>query len=136
MQDEANNNPMRDAPTDNNDQQAVTDPRSWRNWPRCPECTTHRSARCGVCGSIGVSFRLASVDTDEPPSRVLLMCPTCDDHFRPEFERYCQRCSHDFDDGFETDAENGSTDRAMILIAGLLAVCLALGGYFWWLLRS
>src|SRR3569623_185587 len=128
--------PMGTPSADSNDgESAHTDARSWRNWPRCPECTAHRRVRCGVCGSIGVSFRLASVDTDESPSRVLLMCPTCDDHFRPEFERYCERCSHDFGDGFEIDAEDGSTDRALILIAGLLAVCLSLGGYFWWLMR-
>jgi hypothetical protein len=39
--------------------------------------------------------------TLEPPSSTLLLCPTCDEPFHPQYLRRCEWCGHEFSDGVE-----------------------------------
>ncbi len=69
------------------------------------------------------------------PVGLMLMCPTCDEPFAPEFPRRCAWCDHEFDDGYEVDhfhdeppEEVGS--RVLLVIFFLMALLLAVVFYF------
>jgi len=68
----------------------------------------------------------------EAPPR-MLMCPTCDEPFVPEYPRRCEWCGHEFDDGFDPDARQliePISRRAIAVIFTLLALLAALLVYF------
>ncbi|MCC9605120.1 hypothetical protein LOC68_24550 [Blastopirellula sp. JC732] len=69
---------------------------------------------CPACGEASEEFSLAAYQSqgaEPPPSSLpildlsdvheypLLVCPTCDDHFHPQFYQQCAWCGHEFDDG-------------------------------------
>ncbi len=114
-------------------------------WPQCPECDSPRPTRCPICGTIGSDFPQAdpqfvgTPDSDEPaepkPPGLVLMCPTCDEPFVPEFPRRCAWCDHQFDDGFDVDQfddqppeEIGS--RVLAVVFFLMVLLLAVAAYF------
>ena len=79
------------------------------------------------------------LDADEldeiEPVGLMLMCPTCDEPFAPEFPCRCAWCDHQFDDGYEVDEfhdeppeEIGS--RVLLVIFVLMALLLAVVAYF------
>jgi hypothetical protein len=110
----------------------------WADWPKCPQCGERRAVRCSVCGSSGTSFPLADIEETAAGQRVLLVCETCDDHFRPDFFRQCHRCGHDYGDGFEVERQWAPIElnARTWLVLGMLAVCAALFiGYFVWLMN-
>lgn len=127
----------------------IDDETTWHNWPRCPECDARRQTICPICHVAASEFALAEYNppaekllsrggaVDELP---LLMCPTCDEAFTPRFYRRCAWCGHDFSDGIEVGAEHEEKPevlnaRVWVAIGGLIAVCAAILGYFWWLMR-
>lgn len=125
--------------------------RLWNDWPTCPGCENRRMTNCPGCGEASEEFRLApyqSQGAEPPPSSLpildlseddrypLLVCPTCDDHFRPQFYQQCAWCGHEFGDGQrlgagEREVEPEMTSREWWTIWGLAA--LALGGLIWFL---
>jgi hypothetical protein len=125
-------------PTPDDDSAADTAPAVWADWPKCPGCGERRQARCSVCGSCGVDFPLADIEEGKAQPIVLLICESCDDHFRPEFFRLCHRCGHDFGDGIEVGASQTHADenrRVWLVLVALLAGGLVLVAYFAWLMR-
>ncbi len=69
----------------------------------------------------------------------MLMCPTCDEPFVPEYPRVCEWCGHEFPDGFEPELlvkPQRIGGRAILVMAGLLTVAFVIMGYFALLLRS
>ena len=69
--------------------------------------------------------------------RLVLVCPTCDEPFVPEFSRRCEWCSHQFEDGIEISTGSATVEQissqAIAVALGLLALLLALAGYFAWI---
>jgi hypothetical protein len=115
----------------------------WNEWPVCPQCQARRSVRCGICHSAGTEFALASIfDRSEGRGgkvEVLLICPSCDDHFRPEMFRLCPECGYDYGDGLETETETArstvdsglSNPRLWVVVGGLGALAAAMAAYFY-----
>ena len=75
---------------------------------------------------------------DQGSPVVLLMCPTCDEPFTPEYPRVCEWCGHQFENGFEmgmpTDPVEQLEPRVVVVIAALLALMLVLAVYFMFVL--
>ena len=138
-----------------------TEERTWSAetiaaWPVCDGCQRPRHTMCEICGTAGSDFPLADMPpaqamTDEALSGeagpvLMVLCPTCDEPFVPEFLRRCQWCDHDFGEGRDYDlapdgdmAPDGSVTsqllenlnhRALGLAVGVLAVLVALAVYF------
>jgi hypothetical protein len=96
----------------------------------------------------GNEFRLAEYNPPAPSlasstspeeERPLLICPTCDEAFTPQFYRRCPWCNYQFDDGLETrlheEKLEGFGGRVWLAVFGLVAVLAIIAGYFWWLTR-
>ena len=106
-----------------------------------------KSASCG-CASGGCASGEGAEEPEEPleepadvePPGLMLMCPTCDEPFAPEFPRRCAWCEHEFEDGFEVDQfdEQPSEEvggRVMLVVFCLMALLLAVLVYFVLLVR-
>ena len=106
---------------------------------------------CG-CGSGGCSGGPSAVpvedglseaaggETSEPseveaeaPSLVLV-CPTCDEPFVPQYSLGCPVCYHEFPDGYTPDPPSAAREpissRAIAVIVGLVGLLLAVFLYF------
>ena len=94
----------------------------------------HRTSarKCSAC-SPSEPDELANNDQD---SVAMLMCPVCEEAFTPVFYRWCQQCGHDFGDGLlvQTPEPDELTDRALIVLAGMIGLFIALITYFWWII--
>ena len=125
-------------PQSDEDVADIQSPQAWQDWPICSQCQERRQARCPVCGSAGTAFPLADIEQHGGQSRVLLICATCDDHFRPEFYRVCHRCGHDYGDGIEKAGAvlpADDTRRVWLLMGVLVAAGLAMAAYFTWVMQ-
>jgi hypothetical protein len=110
----------------------------WKEWPVCPQCQTRRQVRCGICGSPGTDFPLADISDSGGEQLVLLICESCDDHFRPQMFRLCHRCGYDYGDGILLDEPSRPIDyspRLWIVVGGMVAVGLLLAWYFYTVMR-
>lgn len=108
------------------------------SWPECPVCQEPRSARCTVCGESGTSFEFADSDQPRADGQTYLVCSICDDHFVPEWYRFCPRCGHDYGHGIEagrTVMAREDTGPYWVVVAVLAAGLGLFGAYFAWLLR-
>jgi hypothetical protein len=119
---------------------AVTEPpdTSWKDWPVCPRCQTRRQARCSICETAGTDFPLAAIEERDGQSLVLLICETCDDHFRPEFFRLCHACGHDYGEGVavgDSEAAEITSVRTWIVLGCLAALAVVTWAYFYVLWR-
>lgn len=102
---------------------------------------------CPACGEASEEFRLAPYQSQgaqpEPSSLPILdlsvddryphlVCPTCEDHFRPQFYQQCAWCGHEFDDGKQVVVKQTGGEmsrREWWTIWGLAA--LAMGTLIW-----
>lgn len=77
----------------------------------------------------------AGQEPDAAPA--MLMCPTCDEPFTPEYPRRCEWCGHEFADGVEIELRPspvGQVNRRVIaVVMALLALAVALAAYFMFL---
>jgi hypothetical protein len=113
-------------------------PDLWQDWPLCPECQTPRQVRCPICGAVGTKFPLAAIEERQGRKRVLLICDSCDDHFRPEFYRRCHQCGHDYGNGISVDAPSEPVDdssRAWIVLAAITLGGALLAAYLYYIVR-
>jgi len=110
---------------------------SW--WPRCPGCGAPRIVQCHYCGTAGTGFRLADEAEREPSleqSRLLLICPTCDEPMAPEYLQACEWCGHGFADGVSPPQDAFRTEwtwRLVIAAVALVAIVAGMAAYFAWL---
>ncbi len=117
---------------------AEPEPAVWQDWPICPQCGARRQVRCSVCGLPGINFPLAAIEERDGEPMVLLICQSCDDHFRPEMFRLCHQCGYDYGAGLSVDGVEspGETNfRLWLVMGGLGLVAAALAGYFYALWR-
>jgi Zn finger protein HypA/HybF involved in hydrogenase expression len=120
--------------------EALSEPEvaEWQEWPVCPQCQAKRSVRCPICHSSGTEFALAAIEERGGQTQVLLICPSCDDHFRPELFRLCPQCGHDYGDGLSVgsaaDGDQGSV-RLWVVMGVMGAIAAAVGAYFYVLWR-
>ena len=143
--DRAAGRPTEDVDTERSEEHGGDDISS-EAWPQCPECDTLRPATCPYCKTTGTDFRPADLDFLDSADQILpanlppmiLMCSFCLEPFAPGFPRRCTGCDHEFDDGVEIDdpgekppEELGA--RVFAVVFGLLALGVALGVYFMWL---
>ncbi len=114
-----------------------TDEGEWKEWPHCPGCGTRRATFCKICGTRGVDFLRGYLpaETHRDDSPPLLLCPTCDEGFVPEFHRHCQRCHHNFDDGLDSFRNRPSLEVRIARIVGTSLIVAFLFG-LWMLRRS
>ena len=129
---------------------APAESRRWDAWVACPQCGEPRPTYCPGCDTRGTDFPLAEFVTggdegnaegenaeggqpiqlvadgrEQPGESVQLICPVCDDVFRPKFHRRCARCGHDFGNGLEV-AKSPADDELNSRAASLLGVLLIL----------
>jgi hypothetical protein len=78
-------------------------------------------------------------ELDDKPERIVLMCPTCDEPFMPEFPRDCAMCGHRFPDGFEVELRPAPPEqigsRVIAMIVGMAALLISLVCYFVWIVK-
>lgn len=103
---------------------------------------------CG-CGSGGCSSGSSASDADQAaacapdaaaldPSQpegdlpLMLVCPTCDDPFVPEYARRCPSCGHEETDGYESEPQRREpiSPRAIAAILALFALAVGFVVYF------
>jgi hypothetical protein len=74
-------------------------------WPKCPSCSRPRHTTCPVCQTAGSDFIPAfdpvGPDNEGEPDQqhALVICPTCDEPFRPVYLKRCEWCGYRFADG-------------------------------------
>ncbi len=125
----------------------------WSAWPLCPQCHASRRTLCPDCVVPSDSFALADkgptnspeeasggevITATESPDEVLLICPTCDEAFAPQFERRCHACGHDFGTGTEyvEEVTEEMNYRVVLAVAGMLLLAGGLLAFFALALRK
>lgn len=109
----------------------------WQDWPVCPQCKARQTTVCPLCGEHGDDFSLAEwqgrTAGSKIPNDVLLVCPTCDEVFKPQFYRDCPWCGHHFGAGLEPQApaEELNAGVTVAVVLAFFAVLLYL-----WLITS
>ncbi|REK19040.1 MAG: hypothetical protein DWQ37_02440 [Planctomycetota bacterium] len=119
-------------------------------WPVCIHCGRARTTRCPVCSTSGEHFEQAfmphvPIEGASAPERALVICPTCDEAFAPEYLSRCEWCGHQFSDGIAPPPEDFAPPvpsafaeiglRAVAMAAVLVALMGALAGWFYFVLR-
>jgi hypothetical protein len=124
-------------------------------WPTCPSCRRRRLTSCPVCETAGTHFDEAFLpdatpEDDQPAgggraNPLLVICPTCDEPFRPRFPARCEWCGYRFGESQEPSAtgqrpvppaEPQINRRVVIVIVGMLASMGALLGWFYYILHD
>lgn len=101
----------------------------WTEWPNCPKCLTRQTAICRHCGECREDFALAEWQGERDPDKPLLVCPTCDDVFVPQFYRDCPWCGYHFGSGLAPQNLVEAVNYRMVF--GVAIAALAVLGYLW-----
>jgi hypothetical protein len=67
-------------------------------------------------------------------ARALLLCPTCDEPFAPQYLRQCEWCGHEFADGYEIVSPSAAPEtqlnaRVQVTIVAIVVLAIALAAY-------
>jgi hypothetical protein len=94
------------------------------------------SCSCGPggCAPAAQQTEVPAADEAESESPApLLMCPTCDEPFTPQYPRLCEWCGHEFPDGYEVELPQDPAEqinsRVIAVIVALLLLALAMAAY-------
>ena len=83
-------------------------------------------------GLSGEASPLSEPEAAEP--QLVLVCPTCDEPFVPQYSLGCPVCYHEFPDGFTPDPPRAPREpisaRMVAVVAGLVGLLLAVFLYF------
>jgi Putative prokaryotic signal transducing protein len=130
------------------------EPDQGTQWPACPSCRRPRLTSCPVCETAGTQFDEAflpessqdNAAAENDRGALLVICPTCDEPFSPQFPPRCEWCGHRFSDSPEPRPEDlpASTTpaafeintRVLLVVAVLVASMAALLGWFYFVLHS
>lgn len=107
-------------------------------WPRCPGCGAARVTTCPACKTSAAAFPPAdashlAAEAPQDSDQALVLCPTCDEPFAPQYLKRCEWCGHEFDDGIEPTPEPSSERinvRMLLVMAAVAALCVGLLAYF------
>lgn len=93
------------------------------------------SCECGA-GGCGARQDEAPCPPLLPPSPSLLICPTCDEPFSPEYLQRCEWCGHVFEQGVAVVEEEPEEINAVTIafVLGLALLLFGLGSWFLYLL--
>ena len=79
-----------------------------------------------------LSGQTASAETPDAP---MLLCPTCDEPFTPQFANRCRGCDHAYPDGYEDchaeRAAEGVNQRVLLCLGGIVLFSAGALLYFW-----
>jgi hypothetical protein len=86
----------------------------------------------GSCSCLGTDKHPVSQSPPKQDSKVIrgqllmLLCPTCDEPFAPEYLRRCEWCNHEFGDGIEPPqtARDDQINNRIVIVIILLALFL------------
>jgi hypothetical protein len=114
-----------------------------------PSAEAFSGCSCGPggCGTHGVEVEgepSAADEKDEAAASILaasapmLICPTCDEPFHPQYLRRCEWCGHEFPDGMENPTPEEEVQepfnwRIAYVIYALALVVIGLALYLWWM---
>lgn len=122
------------------------------HWPACPSCGRPRLASCPVCETAGTHFDEAFLPEGLPPDETsepgdaarprMVICPTCDEPFAPQFPPRCEWCGHRFADSPEPAEPvpapavvSDFNGRVVLVVVGLVVSMAALVGWFYYILH-
>lgn len=105
--------------------------------PSCPDCGRARTTVCPFCETVSSRFIHAdTIESDAGAEEALVICPTCDEPFVPQYFRRCEWCGHDFGSGAEPPQIVRASEREpvnwRVVVAGLAgtAIIAAIVAYF------
>ena len=94
---------------------------------------------CGPCGCTAgqaagdrtpTAGADASAEASQAADRPMLICPTCDEPFVPQYLRWCEWCGHEFPDGIELppapEPGEGLNGRLLLMALALAVVLVAI----------
>ena len=144
-----------------NERQSQEAGETLHEWPCCPNCRAPRITHCPVCKTTGSDFPKADPEFvwgmglneiqegddheehDDRNESLVLMCPTCDEPFLPEFSNRCAMCGQQFADGFDVDEVELQSarceqigSRVIALLIGMGVFLVALVVYFMWVIKA
>lgn len=89
---------------------------------------------CPVCKTSGSHFPWADPESQPADSaRPMVLCPTCDEPFTPQYLRRCEWCNHDFGEGLEPEHDHDAesiSPLAVALLLGGVALIVAILVYY------
>ena len=108
--------------------------------PGLPECGEASGPCCGPggCHSEHVQDEdpepEAESEPTSPAAAPMVLCPTCDEPFIPQYLLRCEWCGHEFPDGVEldrpTEMEDSFNPRIAIVIVAILLLSVGAIVYF------
>jgi hypothetical protein len=107
------------------------------HWPTCPSCSRRRHTSCPICETSGTDFEQGYMPTTTAASdtvasdtgALLVLCPTCDEPFEPQFPSRCEWCGYRFADGHELTVRRGDDVEVNLRLwaAGICLVIVVMG---------
>jgi hypothetical protein len=133
------------------DEEGALELAPWLSWPQCPICARRRQARCPTCGFADDDFPLADYQEFGADWRgasngdlhfaeaedVLLMCPQCEEAFRPRFYDRCAACGYEYGEGVRMDLAlpDDFSPRVVWAVAAMFAIAITIYAWFWAILH-
>ena len=116
-------------------------------WPECPSCHRPRLATCPVCETSGTNLTAAFMPETtraDDYEQLLVLCPTCDEPFVPQFPARCEWCGHRF--RYEHELQSADVPISpnfasqlsgpiATVVVGLVLVAALVFGWFYFVLR-
>lgn len=110
-------------------------------WPCCPNCGQRRHTSCPACETAGTTFPPGFMGGEPADgqhadrTKLVLVCPICDEVFVPEFLARCEWCGHQFGDGREAlpaelSEPSEFNGRALAVLAGIVITVAAMIAFF------
>ena len=101
-----------------------------------PACSCGHGG-CTPAGLVDNNEPVIAADLPPPePPQTMLLCPTCDEPFVPDYPRRCVWCGQQFQSGFEVDPTGepgaftqGFDARLAVVLGAILVLLAVVGGW-------